>query len=288
MRPGAAQAILSIANPAGAVGALLAVVLLLALLSRPAVAGTTLIYQTNETEPNGDFASATPVNDNTGPLSSGFQLSDDYDFYRVTVVESNAQLTVEAVGALPATDTALVVFNSAGSFLAVNDDYNGSLNAKIVNLALPTPGDYYIWVFESTGKGGPGVDYTLTGQLVEPDIVDVTPPFYEIQGGALAADWIGPDTIEVFWAQAIDDISNAAAIRYNVYMATRPDDVFSGPPILTLVDELRTDVSGLDGFSYYYFGVRAEDEADNEDSNISVAGVLPLTAANPAIWSVYE
>jgi len=269
---------------------LLAVLALL--IAGRVLATTTPIDQTHEEEPNDTVAQSNSLNDNSGSSPCAFLQAADEDYYAFTTTVPDSVLTVEAIGSPGVVDTFLVIFDSAEASLGWDDNSGGSngniLNARISNLTLTTPGTYYVWVVEATGGSGAGHTYTLGGQLVEPDIVDTTPPFYFGAAGVFAADHVNSTTIEVSWNQAVDDISVAAAIRYNVYYSTDPGDLFTGSPASTVVGTTNTTISGLDPSLAYFVGVRAEDEAGNVETNTIIVAVDIFLAADPGVWQRYE
>jgi len=65
-----------------------------------------------------------------------------------------------------------------------------------------------------------------------------------------------------------------------VFTAPLKTDTFTG----TLVGY----VTGLDPTKTYYFGVRAEDQAGNEEANTVVLSSTPQTAVLNPVWNLYE
>jgi len=256
------------------------------LAAASASAATITINQTNEDEPNDYPYQADTLNDNSGILPCVLAQANDYDYYVFTTSVPNCLLTVEAVG-YP-TDTYLLILDSSETVIAFDDDSGSNLNAKITNLTLAAAGTYYIEVTEAFFQGGSGYYYHLTGQIVEPDIVDTTPPTYSGSPGISTAVRTDPTRVDVTWNAATDDISSASNIRYNVYYSAVPGNVFAGFPAATVVGTTTTTINGLDPSLVYYFGVRAEDEAGNEETNSITVTVEILLAANPAVWQLYE
>lgn len=252
-----------------------------------ASAGTISIYQTYEDEPNDSRNQATTLNDNTGVFQCGFYQSLDDDYYEFTTTVDNAIITVEAVGSFSA-DTFLAIENSAGVPLTFDDDSGAQYNAKITNYTLGSAGTYYLLCYDASDGYGAGYTYTLTGQIVEPEIVDSTPPTYPGLAGIDTAARINPTTVQVTWHQASDDISFASNIKYNIYYDVVEADVFAGLPRKTVTGSLLTTVNVNSPYTIYYFGVRAEDEAGNEDTNTETRTVEPLTAVRSGAWTLYE
>lgn len=251
-----------------------------------ASAGTISIYQTHEEEPNGTIGQADTLNNNSGILPCGFYEPFDDDVYEFTTTVDHSTITVEAVSSIA--DTVLIISNAAGAELAYDDLSGSGNNAKIANYDLGPAGTYYIWVSDYFYRSGAGYTYTLTGQIVEPEIVDTDPPTYPGSPGIDTAARTNPTTVQVTWHQASDDISFAANIKYNIYYDVVEADVFAGIPRKTVTGSLQTTVNVNSPYTIYYFGVRAEDEAGNEDTNTETRMVEPLTAVRAGAWALYE
>lgn len=102
--------------------------------------------------------------------------------------------------------------------------------------------------------------------------LDNTPPTYTGPVGIISAARPSDNTVaELTWGSATDDTSASSAIRYNVYAATTQAAVFSGSPVKVLTGVTSGQITGLDPHTHYYFGVRAEDEAGNEETNTNTA-----------------
>lgn len=95
---------------------------------------------------------------------------------------------------------------------------------------------------------------------------------------------------DLTWAAATDDVSAADKIVYSVYYATSAAEVFTGAAKATFTGTTAGLITGLDREATYYFGVRAQDEAGNQEKNTTVSAALePLPNAVPATsWSLYE
>ncbi len=263
------------------------VVLMVSLMSATALAATTFINQTRESEPNNNFAQATQINDNSGILQCMFDSSTDLDVYKFTTTKANTLLTVEAVGNPTVTDTYLEIFNSAATLLDEDDDSGSQTNARINNLNLGPAGTYYIVVTEYWYRSGIGYTYYLTGQIVEPD--DTTAPTYSGAPGIISATRTGNGTTaDLVWTPATDDTSPPSAIQYNIHFSTVEANVFSTAAAKSVVGLTTTEIIGLTRGETYYFGVRAEDEAGNIETNTVTVISEPLTDANPGIWTLYE
>jgi hypothetical protein len=265
----------------------LGLIIMVSLMSATAFAATTYINQTREEEPNNNFAQATQINDNSGILQCMFDSSTDIDVYKFTTTKANTLLTVEAVGNPTVTDTYLEIYNSSATLLDSDDDSGSQTNARINNLNLGPAGTYYIAVTEYFYRSGIGYTYSLTGQIIEPD--DTTAPTYSGAPGIISATRTGNGTTaDLVWSQANDETSAASAIQYNIHYSTIEANVFSTAAAKSVVGVTTTDITGLVRGNTYYFGVRAEDEAGNIETNTVTVISEPLTAANPGIWTLYE
>ena len=116
---------------------------------------------------------------------------------------------------------------------------------------------------------------------------DSTPPTYTGHVGIISASRPSDNTeANLTWGSATDDTSAASAIRYNVYASTTQAAVFSGSPVKVFTGVTLGQITGLDPHTHYYFGVRAEDEAGNEETNTNTA--LARYTIEPAYGKIVE
>jgi hypothetical protein len=100
---------------------------------------------------------------------------------------------------------------------------------------------------------------------------DITPPSF---GGALTAT-TAPTAITVSWKPAVDDVSAAATIVYQVFVATKSgSEDYTMPVATTQPGATDYTVTGLDPTTKYYFVVRARDEAGNLELNRSEVSAM--------------
>jgi len=93
----------------------------------------------------------------------------------------------------------------------------------------------------------------------------------------------------VAWSPATDDSTPAYQMKYNVHTAETAGAVFTTPlKTDTFTGTLVGYVTGLDPTKTYYFGVRAEDQAGNEETNTVVLSSAPQTAVPNPVWNLYE
>jgi len=82
---------------------------------------------------------------------------------------------------------------------------------------------------------------------------------------------IRPDSTASYrlvWDTAVDDVTPASEIRYDIYEATQPgDEVFSQPTYTTEPGATFFATPRLSGLQTFYFVVRARDRAGNRDAN---------------------
>lgn len=108
------------------------------------------------------------------------------------------------------------------------------------------------------------------GNLVEKNVTtaasaDVTPPTF---GGLVTAAPTSRTTVDLAWADAVDDYTPSTAIEYDVYVATASgaeDYTKVSPPMV--VGKTTITITGLLPATTYYFVVRAKDAAGNQELN---------------------
>jgi hypothetical protein len=138
----------------------------------------------------------------------------------------------------------------------------GAVEATVSGLE---PGGQYFFVVRARDAAG-NID-TNTKEIVGSPlaIIDNIAPTF---AGVAMANPLGGTVIELSWTAADDDISDAANIKYNVYVAEASGaQDFNAPLLSTSVGQTQVAVRGLRAGSEYFFVVRAEDEGGNEDTN---------------------
>ncbi len=138
----------------------------------------------------------------------------------------------------------------------------GAVQATVSGLE---PGGQYFFVVRA--RDAAGNINTNTEEIVGSPlaIIDNVAPTF---AGATTATALGATAIELTWTAAADDISNAADIKYHVYVAeTSGGQDFNTPTLSTSVGQTRVTVRGLRASVEYFFVVRAEDEGGNQDTN---------------------
>lgn len=240
-----------------------------------------------------------------GPLLSGgtlaptFWIASDVDYYHIQVTAVPSTLTVRLDGIdslFGACDPYGWLENSSGAILVENDDiaYPSNLDSYF-SYVFTTPGDYYVGARVSPF----GVwnvlftNYTPSGTYTYPDIDADPPDFGAGVGGAIRAIRQSSDNNQsaiVVWNPATDNQTPPNQIKYNVYHANAPADVFLGAPATTFVGQTMGLVTGLSSDSQvdYWFGVRAEDNAGNEDTNDHVVLAEVMLAVRRGRWMLYK
>ena len=95
--------------------------------------------------------------------------------------------------------------------------------------------------------------------------VDTEPPLFD--GATLAAP-VSATSIDLFWDDALDDQTESAGLVYKVFMATSSGaHDFSRVFLVAPGQSFEVRVHGLEPATRYYFVVRAEDAAGNQDTN---------------------
>jgi len=132
---------------------------------------------------------------------------------------------------------------------------------------------------------------TVTRNLtINATVPDTTAPTYGGSGLGInmAVRMSYNQTALIEWYPATDNKTNAANMTYNIYCATDSANVFSGSPKTTSTGTATSKlITGLDPGTTYYVGVRAKDEAGNEEANTHTLMIAPLPNAARG-WALYE
>lgn len=87
--------------------------------------------------------------------------------------------------------------------------------------------------------------------------------------GLSSATAIGSNAINLGWTAASDNVSAAASIQYNAYVATASAAQDFSHPYANVQGASGMILSGLMATTNYYIVVRAQDQSGNEDSNVT-------------------
>jgi hypothetical protein len=133
---------------------------------------------------------------------------------------------------------------------------------------------YFVVVRAVDGSGNPDTN----ANEASGSTLDGTPPVF---GGATGATVSGT-AINLSWDEGTDNVDTPTNLVYNVYQATSPGgQTFATPSYTSGLGETTLTVLNLNVSTTYYFVVRAQDSAGNEDTN-SVE-VSATTAASPDV-----
>lgn len=239
-----------------------------------------------------------------GPLLTGglyapsYYHADDVDYYRIDVTNVPSTLTVRTVGSKSIIfgdcDPLTWLEDNLGAVLALNDNIAPPNNLdSYFEYVFTSPGDYYVGSQHAfTLWNSNASNYTLSGTYQYLDVDDQAPTYTGPAGvrGALRLSGSESQTALVSWYPATDNRTPSDQMKYNVYRATTPGAVFSGAPVTTFVGVLAGKVPGLDPDPSidYWFGVRAEDEAGNEEQNTRVVKMANPLAVPWARWMLYR
>jgi hypothetical protein len=158
-----------------------------------------------------------------------------------------------------------VADESGGQDFAAAAEVEATAGAVEATVSGLEPGGQYFFVVRARDAAG-NID-TNTKEIVGSPlaIIDNIAPTF---AGAATATPLGGTAIELTWTAATDDISNAADIKYHVYVSeTSGGQDFTAPTLSTSVGQTQVTVRGLRAGVEYFFVVRAEDEGGNEDTN---------------------
>ena len=101
--------------------------------------------------------------------------------------------------------------------------------------------------------------------------------------GATSAGVASSNSIQVNWNAASDNISDVSTIKYNVYSSLSSAAQTFASATMTVTGTTNAIVTGLSNTETYYFVVRAEDEAGNEDDNsVEVSATTAATSDTTA------
>jgi hypothetical protein len=138
----------------------------------------------------------------------------------------------------------------------------GATGAVVGGLAVSTPYFYVVRARDAAGNVELNSEEITATTLA---VADTVPPTF---AGLTSATALGATVVELSWAAASDDLSPAEDIVYNVYMAeTTGGQTFTAPTLTTLGGATSALVTRLRPSITYFFVVRAQDRALNEDQN---------------------
>ena len=122
---------------------------------------TTLVCPTDPYEPNDSLAIATPIAEMQTKAGAYICPPDERDYYVFTAKAAEhiiAYVIASQTGSQ--LDPMLGLYDSTGTELAFNDDYNGL--DPLINYILPADGKYYLGVMGYSNKAAPNPIYSIT------------------------------------------------------------------------------------------------------------------------------
>ena len=135
------------------------------------------------------------------------------------------------------------------------------------------PSTKYFFIVRARDKSG-NEDANLTEvSATTAGSADVKAPTF---GGLVSATASGKTTLALAWVEAADDFSPPANITYNVYVATSAGAESFTSTTRKVVGKGTYTVTGLVAGTTYYVVVRAEDEAGNEEKNVTEKSAATL------------
>lgn len=155
----------------------------------------------------------------------------------------------------------------------------GASSAVVAHLPAPlTSYSFYVKARDAAGNEDDNM-VVVSGKTGS----DTQPPVFS---GCTAVTNPGAANATVTWDSATDDTSTAAHITYNVYAVTDPVDSMTqfNLPNGSFTGVNIGLVQGLMPETTYYFVCRAEDEAMNEDTNISYRIATTLADSKPPVF----
>ncbi len=115
-------------------------------------------------------------------------------------------------------------------------------------------------------------------RCVDTSAADTTPPTF---GGLVSATGVSNTQIELSWAPASDDVTDAAALVYDIYQAPSAGELnWASPTYTSPAGAGGFTVFGLAPGTTYWFAVRARDAAGNRDDNTVSHGATTLQGAD--------
>lgn len=148
----------------------------------------------------------------------------------------------------------------------------GAVDATVTN--LPEAAPVFVVVRAVDGAGNRDANkHEVTGNTL-----DKTAPAF---AGLSTAVTLGT-TINLAWTAASDNVDAAAAIKYDVFMATSAGgENYATPSFTTLPGATTFAATNLNVSTQYYFVVRAHDSSNNVDANMVEKSAT--TAASPDV-----
>ncbi len=138
----------------------------------------------------------------------------------------------------------------------------GAAEATMTGLGVDTE---YFFVVRARDTAGNADTNTAEIRATTLAFTDSTPPTF---AGVASATPLGTSAMELDWQPATDDNTPSDAIAYHVYLSeSAGGQDFTAPSLTTPAGATGALITGLSAGARYFFVVRAEDTAGNEDTN---------------------
>ena len=178
---------------------------------------------------------------------------------------------------LPITYNIYYSETSGGQDFLLPNATTQNTNYEVMGL---TNGNTYYFVVRSEDAVGNEESNLIEMSAIPTTPIDVTPPSF---GGLATANDLGTGgKVRLTWTAAVDpdtpecNSDPSLPITYNIYYSKIPGGQdFLSPNATTTNTQF--NVSFLDNGAFYYFVVRAEDSAGNEENNLVELSAIPTT-----------
>jgi hypothetical protein len=223
----------------------------------------------------------TPI-DSTAPTFAGLQTATDSGTggtVTLTWIAGSDPDTVECNSdpSNPITYNVYYAGTSGGQNFLVPDATTQLTNIDATGL---TDGNTYYFVVRAEDAAGNEESNVIELSAMPTTPIDSTPPTFS--GLNTAIDLGTGGSISLAWSIADDpdtpecNSDPSLPLSYNIYYSKAPGSQdFLNPN--TTTSNAFIDITGLDNGMFYYFVVRAEDAAGNEETNLMERSALPTT-----------
>lgn len=201
--------------------------------------------------------------DVTPPVFAGLATADAMSDTQILLTWADATDNV--------TSTANMVYlvyqsTTSGGHSFTTPTYTTSAGLTAYTVGGLTAGTTYYFVVRARDEAGNNDTNTVQRSATTASGADTTPPNFT---GVISATAVSSSAIDLTWNAAVDDVTPAAGIVYDIYYATSSGgQSFAVPNVSTPPGELTHRVTGLQASTTYYFVVRARDASGNRDVNL--------------------
>ncbi|MDY0004890.1 MAG: fibronectin type III domain-containing protein, partial [Polyangia bacterium] len=144
--------------------------------------------------------------------------------------------------------------------------YTTSPGATSFLVTSLSPATSYYFVVRAMDQAGNSDTNTVQRSATTLSGPDSVPPNFT---GVITATAASSSAIDLTWNAAVDNVTPAAGIVYDIYFSTSAGgQSFAVPNASTPPGEISYRVTGLTASTTYYFVVRARDASGNRDANL--------------------